>query len=120
MTSRWTAVYAEFVLYAEHVRVVEIQEIGCATIRVEILFQQFKADLRWILVPLNAIVYRAGITIRRRSQVFHGLAEIMGEGCDSAQSRQVVAQKRDTVELIGIIQDAPRGCRSRRAYLSMR
>ncbi len=42
MTARRPAVNAKLVLHTQHVRVVEVQEICCSPIRIDVLLQQFK------------------------------------------------------------------------------
>ena len=62
MAARRSAVDAELVLHAEHVGVVEIQEIRGPPIGIEVLLQELEAHPRRVLVTL-----RPGRSPRRRS-----------------------------------------------------
>ena len=110
MTARRTPVDPEFVLHAEHVRVVEVQKIRRTTVRIEILLQQLKTNARRVFVALGPVVDRRHITVGSGCRTRHRLAEIMRESRDSAQARKVVAEEGNAPRRIGTAQECPFSC----------
>ena len=55
-----SAVDAEFMLDAQHVRVVEVEEVRRPAIGMQVFLVQFEAHPRRILVGVDAIVHGAG------------------------------------------------------------
>ena len=90
-----TAVDAELVLDGEDVGVVEVEEIGGATVGVEVFFEEFEADAGWVVVALDPVVDCADEAVGFRSGGGDGLAEVVGEGGDAAESGQVICQEGD-------------------------
>jgi hypothetical protein len=89
------AVDAELVLDGEDVGVVEVEEIGGATVGVEVFFEEFEADAGWVVVALDPVVDCADEAVGFRSGGGDGLAEVVGEGGDAAESGQVICQEGD-------------------------
>ena len=60
------AVDAKLVLDQDHLHVVDIEEIGCAAIRIEFLLIDLKSDLRRIVVAFGSVIHRAhdALTLR--------------------------------------------------------
>ena len=93
VTARPSTEDAIFVLQAHEVYVVDIQKVGGAAIRVNILLRQFKSNAGWIGVAGLDVVDGQGNA--RCSAVFggDGLTQIGGECGDAALARQVVADE---------------------------
>ena len=59
MAARRSAVDAELVLHAEHIDVVEVQEVRRAPVGIEVLLVKLEAHTRRIVVAFRAIIDRA-------------------------------------------------------------
>ena len=91
VAARGPAIDAELVLHAEHLRVIEVQEIRRAAIRIKILLDQFELDPWRILVALYPVIHRSGITFRQRICRAHSLTKVPSEGGDPAQPGFVIS-----------------------------
>ena len=87
-----------FELQANEIDVVDIQEIGGASIRLNIFFRQFKSNAGRVSVAAFDVV--DGQRDARGVAVFggDGLAEIGGERGNAALARQVVTDKRNPAD----------------------
>lgn len=88
---------SELMLYAEHIDIIEIQEICSASVGVEILFQKLETHTLGIIIPFLPIIDCPHETIAIRHLCRNRLAKIVGEGRDSAKPWQVIAQEGDTL-----------------------
>ena len=93
----WTAEDAEFVLQADEIDLVDVQEIRGLEVGRQIAFVKLEADPRRILVTLLAVVHRDSKTACLRELAGEGLAQIGSEGGDAALSRHVVADYGDSL-----------------------
>ena len=98
VTARPPAEDAIFVLQADEVDVVDIQEVGGAAIRVNILLRQFKANAGRIGVAGLDVVDGQGNA--GCSLVFggDGLTQVGGERGNAALARQVVADEGNAID----------------------
>ena len=85
-------------LQRNHVYIVEIQVIRRTTIRIEIVFEIFEAHLRRIFISLGDIVYRHDKVLYPGILRGHRLTQVMRKRGNAAFARQIVAQKRDSVD----------------------
>src|SRR5437867_9826710 len=98
MTARAPTEDAIFVLQADEIYIVGVQEVGGAEIRVNILLRQFKSNARRIRVAGLDVVDRQGNT--RCVSVFGSdcLTQVGGERGDAALARQIVAYEPNTAD----------------------
>ena len=94
VTSR-TTINTKLVLKADHIGVGEIQEIGSAAIAAQILLRNLKANFRRIGVALRHVVNRNNKAFVVGCVVREGSINRIGEGGNSAFSRQVVTNDRN-------------------------
>ena len=91
MASRRSPVDAELVLDAEQVGVLDVQEVSAATVGIPILLIDLEAHAGGVSVSLRMVIDGDHVALRGGAGRGHRLAEIMGEGCQSAEPGQVVA-----------------------------
>lgn len=99
VTARAPSKDAILVLQRDDVDIVDIQKIGGASIRLDILFRQLESNARRVLVTGFDIVDRQRNARRPRIFRRHCLTQVCREGGNAALARQVVANKRDAVDL---------------------
>ncbi len=97
MTSGPAAEDAVLELQRHEIDAVDIQKIGGAAIRIDVLFGQFKTHPGWILVAVFVVVYREGDTSRAGLLGGDRLTQIRSERRDTALARQVVTDKGNTI-----------------------
>ena len=98
MAARAPAENAVFMLQADEVHVVDIQEVGGAAIGIDILLREFKPNAGRIGVTGLDVIDRQGDAGCLMILGGDGLAQIGGERGDAALARQVVADERNAVE----------------------
>ncbi len=86
---------AEFVLDAEDIGIVKVQEVGGAPVGIQILLVQFEAHAGRVVVGFDAVVHGPGVALRVGRGGGHRLAEVMREGGDAAEPREIAAQEGD-------------------------
>lgn len=89
---------AIFVLQAHEVYVVDIQEVGGAEVRVNILLRQFKSNAGRVGVAGLKVVDGQGNAGRALVFGGDGLTQVGGERGDAALARQVVADEPNAVD----------------------
>jgi hypothetical protein len=89
---------AIFVLQADEIDIVDVQEVGSAAIRVDVLFRQFETHTRWIGVTLFGVVNGQGNAGGARIFGGDGLAQVGGKRGNATLARQVVADKGDALD----------------------
>ncbi len=98
MTARTPTEDAIFVLQAYEVDVIDIQKVGGAAIRVDVLLCQFKSNAGRIGVAGLDVVDGQGnarcVTVFGRD----GFAQVGGERGDATLARQVVADEPNAVD----------------------
>jgi hypothetical protein len=87
------AVDAKLVLDQDHLHVVDVEEIGCATVGIEFLLVDLKSDPRWIVVAFGSIIDRAHDALTLRELHRNSLTNLGGEGCDAALARQMIPEE---------------------------
>ena len=87
------------VLQADDVGVGEVEEIGRAQVRVELLLLDLEPDLGRVFVTLGESL--TGTTKQSGPGILGGdrRAQVVGEGRDAALPRQVIADERDLLDL---------------------
>ena len=106
VAARRAAVNAVLVLEADDVGVAEVEKVGRAAIRVEVLLCELETHLRRVLVALGHVVDRDDAAVDRRILSRDSAAQIGGEGGDAALARQVVADETDFAN----VGDSRHGC----------
>ena len=97
ITARLSSEDAVFMLQRHHVHVVDVQEIGGAAIGFNILLGQFEADPRRVLVACFGIIDRQRDAGGAFVFIGDGLAEIGGKCGNAALTRQVIADKGNSL-----------------------
>ena len=95
MPARRPAVEAVLVLQAYHVYVAEVEKIGRPAVRIEILLGKLEADFRRIAVAFVDVVHGTHGAIDRRILTGHRMAQVRGEGGNTAFARQIIADEGD-------------------------
>jgi len=90
---------AILMLQTNDVSVAEVQVIGRAPVRIEVVFSELKAHLAGIFVALRQIVDRGDEAFRFGKLLGHGLAQIIGESRNTAFPREVIANKGDFLDI---------------------
>src|ERR671930_1210263 len=85
-------------LQAHEIYIIDIQEVGGATIRIDILLGELESDPGWVSVAAFHVVNRHGDA--RCVAVFggDGLTQVGGKRGNTALARQVVSDKRNTAD----------------------
>ena len=98
MTACPPAEDAVFVLQADEIYIVGMQEVGGAEIRVDILLRQFKSNAGRIGIAALDVVDGQGNA--RCSTVFggDGLTQVGGERGDAALARQIITDEPNTAD----------------------
>ena len=96
MAASWTAIDTKFVLNIEQLDVVYVQKVGGPAIRTYIPFVEFKAYPLRITVGLVTVVDRANHAMTFGEFESHRLAQIVGEGGNSALTRYIVSNPGDS------------------------
>ncbi len=99
VTAGRPAVDAVFMLDAHDIGVGEIEKIGGAQVRVDLLFFDFEACLRRILIARGDVVDRQHEAVGAWILSGDRRAEIIGESRDSALPRQIVADECDLLDV---------------------
>ncbi len=99
MAARRAPEDAVLVLEADDVGIGEIQEVGRAEIRVDLLLLDFEPRLRRVVVSLREIVDRDHEAIGTRVLGGDRRAEVIREGRDAAFPRQIVTDESDLLNL---------------------
>jgi hypothetical protein len=76
----------------------DVEKIGSPSVRGDVTFGDLETDARWVRVLCADVVHREDEAVELRHLAFDGVAEIRGERCDPAMSRQVIAEHRDGVD----------------------
>src|SRR5437879_6237398 len=95
MAAGRTAEYPELMLNAHDVHVADVEKIGRAPIRGELLLDNFEPDDVGISIPGLDVVDRHGETIAGGLLGGHSRQQIVREGGDAAFARRVIAQEGD-------------------------
>ena len=95
MTARRSAIDAELVLHAEHVRLVVVQFVGRGPVGIQVLLLDFKAHLRRVVVAFAAIIDGDDDAFRIRRLPGDRLAQAVGECGDATSAGHIVAEKGD-------------------------
>ena len=101
MAARRSPVNAELVLNAEHVDAVDVQEIGCASIRIEIGLRDLEAHSRRICVSPARIVHRQDEPVDGRELGGERVRQMRRERGDAALARHVIAEHGDGADGTG-------------------
>ena len=101
MTPRHSAEDAELMLHAQHLRIVEVQKIRRAPVRIQVLLKHFKADALRIAMAFHTIVHRSREAFRVRRSTGDRLAQIRRESRDPAAPRLVSTEERDPFRRFG-------------------
>jgi hypothetical protein len=83
------AVDAKLVLDQYYLHVVDIEEIGCAPVRIEFLFVDLKSDSSRIGVAFGSIIDRAYDALTLRKFLRNCITNVRGEGGDAAPAWKV-------------------------------
>ena len=92
---------SELVLQADDVGPADVEEIRCPQIGGQVLFLDFEANLRRILVAALKVVDRHRKALGSGGGGSHRRQEVGSEGSDAAFARQAVAQEGDFVDIRG-------------------
>jgi hypothetical protein len=88
------------VLDAQHVHLVDVQKIGCASIRGEVAFGDFESNARGICVMAAGVVHRDDESVRARQLFDQGVGQVRCERRDSAMARQVIPERRESPDVV--------------------
>src|SRR5579863_4848508 len=96
MASGRTAEDAVFVLQADHVDIVKVQKISRVLVGPHVVLGQRPSHARRVVIPFLGVVYRKGQ--QPSGAVLRGnrAAQVGGERGDSAMSRKIVSDHRDS------------------------
>src|SRR4030095_16963582 len=89
---------AVFVLHADKVDGIDVQEVRCTPIRCEVALGDLEPDSRRISVAPSRIVHREDVTFDRRKLAGDRVGQVGREGRDPALTRQIIADKGDRPE----------------------
>ncbi len=124
MAAGGTAEDAVLVLEADDVGVAEVEEVGGAEIRIELLLLDLEPDLRRVVVPFREVVDRDHEAVGAGELGGRGGAEVVRESGDPALAREIVADERDLPDFTSLVHGGPRitlnGHRGRRRRLPPR
>ena len=95
------AKYPEFMLEANQVHIVHIEEGRCLMIALNIFFVQHKANPFGVTVLNRPIVGREGQEDRLRGFGSQGLNQGGSEGGDATEGRQVISNEGNTSQVCG-------------------
>src|ERR1035437_4254793 len=93
----------ELVLQADHIGTADVEEIRCPQIGGQVLFLDFEANFRRILVTALEVVNRHRKAVGPGLGSDHRRPEVGGEGGDAAFARQVTAKESDLPDLRGCV-----------------
>src|SRR5260370_23123299 len=93
MAAGRSPVDAKFMSDQVYFRVVDVEEIGCATIGIEFLLVDLKSDPSWIVVAFGSIIDRAHDALTLREFRRNSITNVGGEGCDAALARKMIPEK---------------------------
>ena len=93
MAAGLAAENAELVLHAEHVGVVEVQEIRRAPVGVDLAVVQLETHRGRIIVTAGPVVHRQSEALHVGKHGGDGVQKVSGEGRDATLARHVVAEK---------------------------
>jgi hypothetical protein len=88
-----STVDAKLVLDRDDLDVVYVQEVSCATIRIELLFVDLKSYSSRIVIAFRAIINRAHDALTFRELRGDGFADIGGKGSNPALTRKMIANE---------------------------
>src|SRR5258708_22087204 len=91
---------AKFVLDQDYLHVVDVEKIGCATIRIEFLLVDLKSDASWIVVSFGSIIDRAHDTLTLREFRRNSITNVGGEGSDAALARKMIPEKGYLLDVV--------------------
>jgi hypothetical protein len=100
VAARGPAEDAKLVLHTKGIHPGDVEEIGGAQIRRQILLGDLETDLRRVIVAVLEVVHRHDRTLNGRKRGRDGAAQVRREGGNAAFARQVISEERDFAETI--------------------
>lgn len=98
-----TAIDAEFVLNAEQLDVVEVQEVRCPPVGLGVPLLDLESDTIGIPVSLGPIRHRDDQAFRSKRLRCGRFAKVVCEGCDPAEPGRIVAEEGDGARQVCVL-----------------
>src|SRR5258708_9320164 len=93
------AVDAKFVLNQDYLHIVDIEEIGGASIGIEFLLVDLKSDASRIVVAFGSIIDRAYDALTFRKFGRNCITNVRGERSNAALTRKISSDKTDLLDI---------------------